>query len=64
MKFYNITALLYFDQINAALKLSIRDLKEKNLKQINALILNYWFFLCGYFAYFTITLNAELNKSI
>ncbi len=31
MKCYNITILLYFDQINAALKLSIRDLKRKNL---------------------------------
>ncbi len=31
MEFYNITILLYFDQINAALKLSIRDLQEKTL---------------------------------
>ncbi len=49
MKFYNITILLYFDQINAALKLSIRDLKEKTLSFPNfrllVLITDVWIFM-------------------
>ncbi len=52
MKFYNITVLLYFDQINAALKLSIRDLKKKTLSIPNfrmlPLITDVWIFCLFY----------------